>query len=178
MTTTTYTMKMALATDEDLDVAYDLLGLLDNLEHDYYPADESDEDAPTYIDVDDQQHLRLFYDKLKAIVDRRGSGALHRVVCGFSTVRSEKNQVLDLTKDVVELHPRIKAALAAAERVRTPDFAAIEDKRMSELTPEQQDDAHEMWLRKQSGWFNEDTRRHVEFLLKRLDAVRTGAPHA
>lgn len=104
-------MKMALASDEDLSVAYDLLGLLSGVENDYYPADENDDDAPTFLDVDDLEHLRLFYDKLKAIVDRRGSGALHRVVGGFSTVRYAKNQILDLTKDVVELHPRILAAL-------------------------------------------------------------------
>ena len=111
------TMKMALASEDDLTVAYDLLGLLDNVERGYYPADESDEDAPTFLDVDDPEHLRLVYDRLKAIIDRRGSGAFHRVFGGFSAVRYEKNQILDLTKDVVELHPRLLAALEAAEKL-------------------------------------------------------------
>lgn len=110
---TTYTMKMALASEDDLNVAYDLLGLIDNVERDHYPADEHDEDAPTHLDTDDIDHLRFFYNKLKAIVDRRSSGALHRVVGGFSTVRYAKNQILDLTLNVVALHPRIVAALAA-----------------------------------------------------------------
>lgn len=111
MGTTVLTMKMALASEEDLSVAYDLLGLLGNVERDYYPADESDDDAPTFLDADDPEHLRVVYSKLKAIIDRRGSGALHRVIGGFSTVRYAKNQILDLTSDVVELHPRIVAAL-------------------------------------------------------------------
>ncbi len=110
---TTHTMKMALASDEDMNVAYDLLGLLDTIERDYYPADENDEDAPTHLDVDDPAHLRVVYDRLKAIIDRRGSGALHRVIGGFSTVRYKKNQILDLTQDVVALHPRLTAALDA-----------------------------------------------------------------
>lgn len=113
---TTHTMQMALASEEDLNVAYDLLGLLDCAERDYYPADDGEEDAPTHLDTDDIEHLRFFYDKLKAIVDRRGSGALHRVVGGFSTVRYAKNQILDLTQDVVALHPRLTAALGAPVR--------------------------------------------------------------
>lgn len=116
----TMTMKMALASAEDMEVAYDLLGLLDNVERDYYPADESDDDAPTFIDVDDPEHLRHVYDRLKAIIDRRGSGALHRVVGGFSTVRYAKNQILDLTQDVVALHPRIIAALDRAAEDAPP----------------------------------------------------------
>lgn len=111
---TTMTMKMALASEEDLDVAYDLLGLLDCVDRDYYPADDGDEDAPTHLDVDDPEHLRFFYNKLKALIDRRGSGALHRVIGGFSTVRYAKNQILDLTKDTVELHPRLQGAVSIA----------------------------------------------------------------
>lgn len=112
---TTHTMKMALADEDDMNVAYDLLGLLDSVERDYYPADDDDEDAPTHLDTDDIDHLRFFYNKLKAIVDRRGTGAMHRVIGGFSTVRYAKNQILDLTQDVVALHPRIVAALRFSE---------------------------------------------------------------
>ncbi|MFM0405314.1 hypothetical protein [Paraburkholderia dipogonis] len=111
------TMKMALASAEDMEVAYDLLGLLGSVERDYYPADESDDDAPTFIDLDDPEHLRHVYDRLKALIDRRGSGAFHRVIGGFSTVRYEKNQILDLTQDVVVMHPRLTAALEAVEKL-------------------------------------------------------------
>ena len=111
------TVKMARASDDDLNVAYDLLGLLDNIERDYYPAGESDEDAPTFLDIDDPEHLRLVYDRLKEIIDRRGSGALHRVVGGFSTIANPRNALIDLAKDVIELHPRLIAALEAVEKL-------------------------------------------------------------
>lgn len=113
--TETVTMKMALASKEDFEAAYDLLGLLDNIDRGYYPADDQDEDVPTFLDEEDPEHLRVVYDRLKAIIDRCGSGAFHRIIGGFSMVCYEKNQVLDMTSDVVELHPRIKAALAAQE---------------------------------------------------------------
>lgn len=51
-------------------------------------------------------------------------------------------------------------------------FQAIRNKRMSELTPEQQDDALELWLREQIGWMPEYHRQHYTFLLNRLNAAR------
>ena len=57
-------------------------------------------------------------------------------------------------------------------RPRVPDFEAIKDKSMGELTAEQHDDAQELWLRKQAGWFNESAREHIAFLLRRLDEAR------
>lgn len=58
----------------------------------------------------------------------------------------------------------------------TPDFDAVRDKRMSELSSAQQDDARELWLRenlKSMGPYHQD---HYGFLLKRLDEAR--ADHA
>lgn len=57
-------------------------------------------------------------------------------------------------------------------RPSAPDFDAVRDKRMSELTPEQQGDAHELWLREQLGWFSTDQQRHLKLLLDRLDSTR------
>ena len=58
---------------------------------------------------------------------------------------------------------------------KTPDFDAIKDKRMSEMTDAQKDDAMELWLRNNVGWFGmggNDAGRHIEFLLKRIDELR------
>lgn len=52
-----------------------------------------------------------------------------------------------------------------------PDFAAVHDKRMSELTPEQQDDARELWLRNNYAYFL-NSGEHIKFLPNRLDKVR------
>lgn len=55
---------------------------------------------------------------------------------------------------------------------RVPDFEAVRDKRISELTPEQRDDSLELWLREQIDWMPEFHREHYKFLLRRLDAAR------
>lgn len=55
-----------------------------------------------------------------------------------------------------------------------PDFSAVEGKRVGDLSPTQMDDATELWLRKNSGWFQE--REYLEFLLHRLDQARGVTP--
>lgn len=56
-----------------------------------------------------------------------------------------------------------------------PDFDAVRDKRMSELTDVQKLDAHELWLREQMAWMPPYYQEHLLFLLERLDAVRKAA---
>ena len=53
-----------------------------------------------------------------------------------------------------------------------PEFEFVQDKRKSELTPGQWDDAKELWLRNQIGWFDEYSQDKLKFLLDRLSAVR------
>lgn len=53
-----------------------------------------------------------------------------------------------------------------------PDFEAVRNKRKSECTPAEWDDARELWLREQIGWMPEYHREHYQFLLERLDAAR------
>ncbi len=55
-----------------------------------------------------------------------------------------------------------------AVRPRVPDWEAVKDKRMSELTPAQRDDAQELWVRANVGYLTES----AEFLLRRLDEAR------
>lgn len=45
--------------------------------------------------------------------------------------------------------------------------------RLSEMTPQQRDDAKELWLREQIGWMPEYHQKHYKFLLGRLDELRT-----
>lgn len=55
---------------------------------------------------------------------------------------------------------------------RYPNLEAVRDLRISEMTPEQQADATELWLRKNLGWCVGQHGEHVRFLLARLDAER------
>ena len=67
---------------------------------------------------------------------------------------------------------RIALEELATTRPTGPNFDVVRDKRMSELTPEQRDDARELWLREQIGWTAPYYRDHLEFLFKRLDEAR------
>lgn len=58
---------------------------------------------------------------------------------------------------------------------RVPDWDAIKDKRMCDLTPSQTADARELWLREQiddTGRSQHDFESHIVFLLRRLDEAR------
>jgi hypothetical protein len=48
----------------------------------------------------------------------------------------------------------------------------VGDKRLSEMSPSQREDAHEFWLRKQIGWMGSYHIEHYQFLLKRIDELR------
>lgn len=87
-----------------------------------------------------------------------------------ATIESDPDLFLALAEEtglVDRLRERLKV------RQQAPDFDAVAGKRMSELTPEQQEDARELWLRNQAGWFKD--KDELDFLFKRLDQAREGA---
>lgn len=57
-------------------------------------------------------------------------------------------------------------------RPRMPNFDAVRDKPIGDLSPAQQADARELWIREQKEWFASYYRGHIEFLLRRLDEAR------
>ncbi|KWU23403.1 hypothetical protein [Burkholderia cenocepacia] len=71
--------------------------------------------------------------------------------------------------------PRLVHIVAREVRAANPvmpDFEALADKRMSELSPREQRDAHEGWIRAQLGTFDEHTQRQLQVLLTQLDVAR------
>lgn len=104
---------MARADDADMEIAYELAGLVDVIRRGDYPSTDDDEDAPDWFDEDDIDHLKALHKRIEKIADH--SGAIWRVIGGFSVFSYPSNQLIDLTKNVIELHPRIVAALAAQE---------------------------------------------------------------
>jgi hypothetical protein len=121
---TTIGVKMAKANAADLDGAHELAAILDNLDRGYYPARDGDEDAPTYFDHEDVEHLQHLCDRLLEIARK---SSLFRVAGGLATLLSDHNAVVDPAADCIELHPRLTAALADAERWRFWVAAAIEE---------------------------------------------------
>jgi hypothetical protein len=89
--------------------------------------------------------------------------------------------------DLENLNERLTAqAIETAERLATPDFARLLEKRVSECTEAERGDALEGWLRKNVRYFDYfdpigmshyelgagRPRNHIEFLLRRIDALR------
>lgn len=104
-------MKMARATQEDLDAALIVNGILsDVLEDEQMPRNadgEFEDDGVAWFDEDDFQHLRLFYDRLKAAYRKRG-GAMNRVVWGMSVLCDPQNRVIHPESDHLMLHPSLR----------------------------------------------------------------------
>ncbi len=110
MTTQTIAVRMAKAGPADIAAAYELASLVENLEKGYYPAREG-EDGPMHFDEDNADHLRYLFDRLTEL-GRSAPGGLFRVVAGLHTLLSPDNAIVDPDDDCLELHPRIKQALA------------------------------------------------------------------
>ena len=110
-------MKMAKATEEDIKASLLLLGILNDVDGGGYPRGldgESDPDAPEEFDKDDEQHLRVFYDRVMYCVKVRPSG-IDRVVFGFATIMD--NDILNPAVSHLELHPRFKDSAEFLEKL-------------------------------------------------------------
>lgn len=108
-------MKMAKPSERDIDAAGDLMALLDQIDRGDYPGDQ--EDAPDYFDVDDREHLRAFYDAVMATLEK-APGYPCRVIGGMCyVIMYDKNEIIDPASDVIELHPKLVSALAAAPKL-------------------------------------------------------------
>jgi hypothetical protein len=97
-----------------------------------------------------------------------------RVAGALKLVSSEKVWITDVNlHDVpIESDGAVSTAHGRRSAILSPDFGVVRDKRMSELTPAQRDDAREQWLRDQIGTMPEYHRDFYEFLLQRLDGAR------
>lgn len=104
-------MKMAKASEEEMERSIVLSGMLLDVDGGDFPRGingERDENDPDYFDVDDPEHLRAFHDRIMGTM-----AGIHRVTWGFHTLMH--NDIVDPDLDVLELHPRIVAALATVE---------------------------------------------------------------
>lgn len=104
-------MKMAKASERDIDAAGNAMSILGDISGGYYPAGEvGDEVEPTWFDPDNADHLRHFYDLINATLDK-SPGWPGRVIGGMCyVILFDKNQIVDPSADTLELHPRFAAA--------------------------------------------------------------------
>jgi hypothetical protein len=108
-------MKMAKPSERDIDAAGDLMCILNDIDKGYYPERATTENAPTFFDEEDPEHLRAFYDAVKATLDK-GPGYPGRVIGGMCyVIMWDKNEIVDPSSDTIDLHPKIVGALQLAE---------------------------------------------------------------
>lgn len=107
-------MKVAKASERDMEMAAKLCALLESLDRNYYPepvdGTEAKDDAPTFFDEGDEEHLAYLHQQLKATL---AMGNLWRVVMGMHCALH--NEVFDPAADTLEWHP----ALSFAVEIRT-----------------------------------------------------------
>ena len=113
-------MKMAKASEKDMEASLVIMGILTDIDSGYFPRlpdpdAEPDENEPTFFDEDDEEHLRILHDRLKAALDL-APGCLGRVIGGFHTLMH--NDIVDPDLDHLALHPRIVAALTKVEEAK------------------------------------------------------------
>jgi len=107
-------MKMAKASEQDIDAAGNAMSVLNDISSGYYPAKEGDdsEDLPYRFDPDDVEHLRRFYDLMNSTLDK-APGWPNRVIGGMCyVILSDQNEIVDPAADVLELHPKFAAVAA------------------------------------------------------------------
>jgi hypothetical protein len=107
-------MKMARASEEDIEAAFKVCRVLDELDKRYMPSDD-DSDELEFFDRDDAEQCQKVVGML---LDATRYTSLFRVVFGMAVVLDPRNELLDPDADTIEHHPTIVKAIEDAERYR------------------------------------------------------------
>lgn len=105
--TTTHHLKMAKASQADIDAVLELCQMLNAIE-DCRPASDA-------VDEFEYKGYEGCETDLDYLVRASRKGGLFRVAFGLQTLLDPRNEVVDPNLDHLELHPKILAALAAAQ---------------------------------------------------------------
>lgn len=98
-------MKMAKASEADIDMALDLIGVLDDIACGYFPNRFRDPDSESieWIDPTDQQQYEKLIDGLRSLLNR---GSIGRVIMGMAVVCDPDNECIDPDASYIEHHPK------------------------------------------------------------------------
>lgn len=99
-------MKMAKASERDLEMAMELSHFVEELVDGYVPKqamDEDDTDECEWLDFDDREQLVRVIEALTTIAKK---GSIFRVTFGMAVVCDPRNELLDPDADTLELHPK------------------------------------------------------------------------
>ena len=109
-------MKMAKASEADMNMAMELVGALDVLGQRFCPSMpetieqlQADDEREQFDRNDDAQCGRA----MRHLLDLTDRASLSRVVWGMSVLLDPRNQCVDPKADTIEHHPDVAAALGA-----------------------------------------------------------------
>lgn len=101
-------MKMAKASEADLEMALDLSRMLEDFEGGYFPLPkDSDDDEAEHFDSDKGEHCRR---AMEMILDTIRRGSIFRVTFGMLVMCDPRNEMLDPALSYLEHHPDAKWA--------------------------------------------------------------------
>lgn len=107
-------MKMAKASDADLNMAMKLANYLDAIERGQMPDDLSeDSEAIEWLNERDRDQCAKLLDGLRRLLNQ---GSISRVIWGMAVVCDPANKCLDPDADTIEHHPEIERNAKDAER--------------------------------------------------------------
>lgn len=113
-------MKMAKATEADLEAAMDLAAALESISGNWQAmmpekiADTEDE----RFDVENADQCRRLFDHLVSLTR---SGSLFRVVFGMACLIDPKNRLVDPDSDTLEMHPSLVRRTEWSEAKAEPE---------------------------------------------------------
>lgn len=108
-------MKMAKASDADMEMALKLCSALEAVDRRYFPDGSEGSNDPEDFDLDDDTHCGQVLRHLHQVLQ---GGSIGRVIWGMYILLSKENEFIDPNADTLELHPELVAAGKDAERYR------------------------------------------------------------
>jgi hypothetical protein len=93
-------MRMARATQEDIDLALRLMKALNFASHGEFVTNDEEEQE---FDIDDNEHLKRFHEEVMSLFDD-AEGSLNRIIFGMKVVHD--NDIFDKSLDYIALHDR------------------------------------------------------------------------
>lgn len=96
---------MAKASARDIDMAMDLIGVLDDIERGYFPHRFSDPDVEIseWLDFTNREQYGRLIDNLCLLLRR---GSIGRVIMGMAVVCDPKNECINPDADCIDHHPK------------------------------------------------------------------------
>ena len=108
-------MKMARASEADMEMAIKVCSALEAIDRRFFPEGSEGSNDPDDFDLDDDEHcgrvLRHIHELLQA-------GSIGRVIWGMYVLLDPENELIDPDADTLEPHPDIAQAEIDAKRYR------------------------------------------------------------